>query len=278
MQTKENKPEKAENLKLHKALTIVGIVLCVILVPVLIANCTLIVKSLVNKDEVPDIGGLMPFIVVTESMDPFIKSGDIIITKDIDTEDIEPGMIISFFDPASRTGTAVVTHRVMYIIDDGDGTVSFKTAGDCNVKNSGGNAENEKGYDKKPVPAEKVIGVYTGVRIPKAGSMALFMQTTPGLILCVMVPLILLVGYDIIRRKLYEKNKEDDVAVLMAELEELRKLQNTEGKVQPEAETQTEAQSETPVEAQEEPQSETQEETQSESQTEKDEKEDQQPE
>ena len=68
---------KEPTSKLHKTLTIVGIVLCVILVPMLIVNCTLIIKSFVNKDEVPNIGGLMPLIVLTDSMYPDIKSGDI---------------------------------------------------------------------------------------------------------------------------------------------------------------------------------------------------------
>ena len=46
---------KAPEGKGHRTLTIIGIVLCVILVPILIVNCTLIVKSYVNKDEVPEV-------------------------------------------------------------------------------------------------------------------------------------------------------------------------------------------------------------------------------
>ena len=214
--------KKEGNNKSNKALTIVGIVLCALLIPILIMNCILIIKSYTNKDEVPGIGGLKPMIVLTDSMEPYIDAGDIIVAKEIATEDIQPGMVITFFDPASKTGTTVVTHRVMYIIDDGDGTVSFKTAGDYNVEKSGGNAENENGYDKLPVPAEKVIGVYSGFRIPNAGHIAMFMQTTPGLLLCIFVPLLAIVGFDIIRRRKNDKSKEKDVAGLMAELEALK--------------------------------------------------------
>ena len=53
MNKQENSP------KFHKALTIIGIVMCVILVPILIVNCTLLVKSFINKDEVPDFGGTL---------------------------------------------------------------------------------------------------------------------------------------------------------------------------------------------------------------------------
>ena len=48
------------------------------------------------------------------------------------------------------------------------------------------------------------------------------MSTTPGLIICVFCPLVLLVGYDMIRRKLYEKNNQQDTDALLAELEALR--------------------------------------------------------
>jgi len=193
----------------HKVLTIVGWVLCVILVPILIINCTLLIKSFVNKDEVPDFGGTLPLIVLTDSMYPDIKSGDLIICKSIDPENIEEGDVISFYDPAGN-GTSVVTHKVIEIINE-NGELSFRTQGINN------NTE-----DRLPVPAEKVIAEYTGIRIPGAGNFAIFMQTTTGLLVCVVLPIILFVGYDVIRRKMYEKRKGDDMAALMAELEALK--------------------------------------------------------
>ena len=50
----------------------------------------------------------------------------------------------------------------------------------------------------------------------------MFMQTTTGLIICVVLPIILLVAYDVIRRRIYEKNKKADTDALLAELEALR--------------------------------------------------------
>lgn len=193
----------------QKVLTIVGVVLCVILVPILIINVTLIVKSYVNKDEVPGIGGVKPLIVLTDSMAPKIKSGDLIICKEADADDIEKGDIISFFDPAGN-GTSVVTHRVVEVINNEDGTVSFRTRGDNN------NTE-----DKVLVPQANLVGEYKS-RIPLAGHVAMFMQTTPGLIICVILPIILLVAYDIIRRKMYDKTKQADTQALLAELERLK--------------------------------------------------------
>ena len=203
--TEERPPESSVN----KTLNIVGIVLCVILVPILLINCTLIVKSWINKDEVPSIGGVMPLIVLTDSMFPDIKSGDIIITKKIDPESVQVGDDISFFDPAGN-GTSIVTHRVIEIIEE-DGQLSFRTQGINN------NTE-----DRIAVPADKLVGKYTGTRIALAGNIALFMQTVPGLLVCVVVPIVLLVGYDMLRRKKYEKSRDTDVGALMAELEALK--------------------------------------------------------
>ena len=41
--------------KLQKIWNITGIVLCVVLIPILLINVTLIIKSFANKDEVPKI-------------------------------------------------------------------------------------------------------------------------------------------------------------------------------------------------------------------------------
>ena len=175
----------------------------------MVVNCTLIVKSWINKDEVPSIGGMMPLIVLTDSMYPDIKSGDIIICKEADAASIVVGDDISFFDPAGN-GSSIVTHRVIEIIQE-NGNISFRTKGINN------NTE-----DRVLVAAEKLVGIYTGVRLAGAGHVALFMQSTPGLIVCVVLPIILLVGYDMIRRRLYEKSKGNDMQSLMAELEALK--------------------------------------------------------
>ena len=192
----------------HRVLTIVGTVLCVILIPILLINITLIAKSFINKDEVPSIGGTLPLIVLTDSMHPEIDSGDLIICNTAEAEDIKVNDIISFFDPAGN-GTSIVTHRVIEIVEE-DGEIFFRTRGDNN------NTE-----DKELVPAENLVGVYK-MRIAGAGHIAMFMQSTAGLIICVVLPIILLVGYDIIRRRIYEKNKTEDTDALLAELEALK--------------------------------------------------------
>ena len=203
--------EQALSPKMHRALTIVGIVLCVILSLILIVNCTLIIKSFVNKDEIPDFGGVLPLIVLTDSMYPDIKSGDLIFCKTVATEEVAVGDVISFFDPAGN-GSTIVTHRVLEVTEL-SGQLAWRTKGDNN------NTE-----DRLLVTADKLVAVYEDTRLPGFGNVALFMQTTPGLIVCVVCPILLLVGYDMIRRRMYEKANKQDTDQLMKELEELRRM------------------------------------------------------
>lgn len=207
MDRKTRKNEEKSTLS-HKILSVIGAVLCVILIPVLVINLTLIAKSYINTEEVPSVGGWLPLIVLTDSMYPEIHSGDLIICHTEDAENVEVGDIIAFFDPAGN-GTSIVTHRVTEVTTE-DGGLAFRTKGDAN------NVE-----DAKLVPADKLVAVYRN-RIPNMGNVAMFMQTTQGLIVCVVCPILLLVGYDMIRRRKYEKSKKEDTDALLRELEELR--------------------------------------------------------
>ena len=194
----------------HKILTIVGIILCIILIPILIINCILIVKSY-TSDDVPSVAGTLPLIVLTDSMYPLIESGDLIICHTAEAEDIEEGDVIAFFDPAGN-GSSIVSHRVIEVTEF-NGEVAWRTKGDNN------NTE-----DRLLVTEDDLVAEYEGTRIRGAGNIALFMQTTPGLIVCVVVPLLLLVGYDVLRRKIYEKNNKQDTDALLQELEALRAM------------------------------------------------------
>ena len=202
--------EKQQASPLHKVLTVIGTVLCIILIPILIINCTLIIKSF-TSEEVPSVAGKLPLIVLTDSMYPVIESGDLIICNTAQPEEIEAGDVIAFFDPAGN-GTTIVTHRVLEVTEL-DGRTAWRTKGDNN------NTE-----DRLLVTGEKLVAVYEGTRLAGFGNVALFMQTTPGLIVCVVCPILLLVGYDMIRRRMYEKANKQDTEALMQELEELRRM------------------------------------------------------
>ena len=193
----------------HRIFTILGILLCAILAPILILNLILVIQGAVNPDEVPGIMGYKPMMVLTESMDPKIKSGDLIIIKEIDPTSLKEGDIITFFDPAGN-GHSTVTHRIETRIEDPENGLCFETKGD-----------NNNTADRLYVEAEAVVGIYL-FRIPVVANIAMFMQTVPGLIICIFVPLVAFVAYDLIRRRQFEKSQKDDKDALLAELEYLR--------------------------------------------------------
>lgn len=151
----------------HKTLTVIGTVLCVLLIPILIVNITLIIRSYTNADKVPTIGGYCPLIVLSGSMEPMIHTGDLIICKQIDAEQVKVDDVIAFFDPESNS-CSVLTHKVIEVLED-NGKLSFRTEGVAN------NTE-----DRVAVSADKLVGIYTGKRIAGSGDVAMFMQTTGG--------------------------------------------------------------------------------------------------
>ncbi len=204
--------KEASSLK-HKLGTTLGLVLCVVLLPVLAINLTLIVRSFTSPSEVPNVGGVFPLIVLTDSMYPDIQSGDLIICRAVDPESVQVGDVIAFFDPAGN-GTSIVTHSVADVVQN-DGGLAWITRGVAN------NAD-----DALPVPADKLVGAYQ-MRLPGVGDAVMFMQTPAGLIVCVACPILLLVGWDVLRRRQYEKRMRAETSLLQSELEELRAQQNS---------------------------------------------------
>jgi len=192
----------------HKAAVVFGAVICVILLPILVINITLIARSFASPNEVPSIGGIFPLIVMTDSMYPDIQGGDLIFCHTEEPENIKKGDVIAFFDPAGN-GTSIVTHTVAKVTEK-DGKPAWITRGIANNAN-----------DDAVVPAENLAGVYQ-MRLPGVGRVVMFLQTTKGLLLCVVCPILLFVAWDIFRRRRYEKRSQADTAALLRELEELR--------------------------------------------------------
>lgn len=193
---------------LQKVWTGVGAILCVIFIPLLVINITLIVKSYTNPNQVPDFMGYKPFIVLSGSMEPSIMTGDMVFVKSVDTDQLQKGDVIAF-----RSGEAVITHRITDVVQE-NGEVKFITQGDAN-----------NAADETAVSAGMVEGRYTG-RIAGLGDLAMFMQTTTGMILFVVCPLLLFVIYDLFRRKFRDKKEVSRTKELEEELERLKAEKN----------------------------------------------------
>lgn len=55
MQQTKEKPSVAS-----RVWTVIGIILCVILIPILVINCTLLIKAIPGTARVPTVGGIFP--------------------------------------------------------------------------------------------------------------------------------------------------------------------------------------------------------------------------
>ena len=104
----------------------INILIYIIIIPILIFNFTIFIKSYIKPNETPDFFGYKSFVVVSESMEPTIMTGDAIFTKNIEQQDLKINDIISF-----RQGNEIITHRIVDIVDI-DGIVNYKTKGDNN--------------------------------------------------------------------------------------------------------------------------------------------------
>lgn len=195
----------------RKILNSIGILICLFLVAIIIINGTMIVKSYIHPDKVPDFLGYKPFIVLSGSMEPTILTGDIVLIKEAVPENISENDIITF-----RTGQdadTAVTHRVTEIRVE-DGATSFLTRGDANI-----------GQDASEVTMDMLEGKYVG-RIGGIGHFAIFLQTPVGLLAFVVTPLCLFIVYDIVARNRQSRRKIEREAQLERELEALRRAAN----------------------------------------------------
>ena len=195
---------KEKNGLLQKIVGAVGIALCVVFVPLLLINVTLIVKSYTSPDKVPDFLGYKPFIVLSGSMEPSIMTGDMVFVKETDPDSLKVGDVIAY-----KSGSAVVTHRIVEVKSE-NGETRYVTQGDAN-----------NAADQSLVKPADVEGIYQR-RVAGAGNLAMFMQTTTGMILFVVCPLVLFVLWDVIRRQLESRKEVSRTKELEMELERLR--------------------------------------------------------
>ena len=195
---------KEKGALLQKIITVFSILLCVVFIPLLLVNVTLIAKSYIHPDQVPDFMGYKPFIVLSGSMEPGIMTGDMVFVKNTDTGNLQKGDVIAY-----KSGEAVITHRIIDVTTE-NGEVRYITQGDAN-----------NSPDQTSVKPSEVEGIYKG-RIAGAGKAAMFMQTTSGMIIFVVCPLILFILWDIVRRKMLDRKEVSRTRELEQELERLR--------------------------------------------------------
>lgn len=172
--------------KEHRIWNIVeNIVYYALLIPLVIITLSIVYQSIAFPDKIPNIFGYKIFMVLDNSMDESIKPGDLIFTKNIDTETLKKNDVIGF-----RNNADTVT--IYKIIDISNEQVLDKeTNENKTIKLLKMNAPENATKDLKLVNASKVEGIVTR-KIPGLGLIIYNMQKP--IVLAVIIIVILIIG------------------------------------------------------------------------------------
>jgi signal peptidase len=133
---------------------------------------------------VPFFFGIKSLTVLSGSMEPVIHVGDIVVVRQISPLDARVGDVVTFRDPTDRD--KLITHRVRKM-SVADGAVSFETKGDANTS-----------VERWKIGTDGTIGLVV-YRVPKLGYALYYVHGMLGRLLLVVVPALLLGGYEIWR-------------------------------------------------------------------------------
>ena len=117
-----------EKRKENKVFKVLKYFIYSFLIIVLCINFIIIIQSKLNKDKVPSVFGYKPFIVLSGSMQPNIKIGDLVFVKSSKVENLNVNDIVAF----KTNDNTVTTHRIIAIDTTTKGERCFITKGDSN--------------------------------------------------------------------------------------------------------------------------------------------------
>lgn len=156
--------------------------------------------------------GYKAFIVLSDSMSKTdFNAGDLVLVKEVDPATLKAGDIISYQSTNTENYGEVVTHKIRELTTDAEGNPGFVTYGTTTDQN-----------DENIVTYSFVLGKYQ-TKLPGVGKFFQFLKTTPGYIVCIFLPFLLLIlvqGVNSIR--LFRQYKKEQLAELEAEREKER--------------------------------------------------------
>lgn len=182
---------------------------------VLLAVCMMIFTIVsVNTFDHADrnLFGYKAFIVLSDSMSKTdFDAGDLVLVKEVDPSTLQVGDIISYQSTNPDNYGEIVTHKIREITTDAENNPGFITYGTTTDTN-----------DENIVTYSFVIGKYQ-TSLPGVGKFFQFLKSTPGYIVCIFLPfmiLILMQGISSIR--LFRQYKKEKVAEMQAVLDKQR--------------------------------------------------------
>ena len=148
-----------------------------------------------NADGIPSVFGKSLITIISDSMKPEFKTGDLIILNKLNPEDLanlEEGDIITFHSSQDLNGDGytgdIETHRIIKKQVDGNNTY-YTTQGD--------NREMSQ-FPDPPIRSTEVIGVFSGTKLPGVGGFIGFLSSSTGFFFFIVLPMILFFLYGLI--------------------------------------------------------------------------------
>jgi signal peptidase len=177
-----------------------NIILDVLVVAVLVISVMITIASVSSQSSgVANLFGCTLLSVQTDSMEPVIKTGDLIVGRlNADSnQEYEVGDIVTFQMLVDRS-LIYNTHRII-AKEIQNGVAYYTTQGD-----------NAAAADQGQIVSGDIISAYRGIRIPKLGIVMDYLQTQMGFFLCVLLPMIVLFCFQLggFVRNLVAYNKE----------------------------------------------------------------------
>ena len=195
-----------------KALNIIRSIFAWLMVALAVGMMIFTVISVSTFDRADrNLFGYKAFIVLSDSMSKTdFNAGDLVLVKEVDPSTLKEGDIIAYTSQNTSNYGETVTHKIRKLTTDANGDPGFVTYGTTTDTD-----------DETVVTYPYVLGKYQG-RIPKVGTFFQFLKSTPGYIVCILVPFLLLILLEGIRCiRLFRKYKAEQQAELQAERDKI---------------------------------------------------------
>ncbi len=155
--------------------------------------------------------GYKTFIVLSDSMKATdFAAGDIIFTKQVEADTLKEGDIITFISENVVNAGEIVTHKIRKVTKDDAGNPAFVTYGTTTGVD-----------DETPVTEAYLLGQYQ-FSVPKLGHFFQFLKSTPGYIICVLIPFLLLILFQAIKCfSTFRQYKREQMAEIKAEKDKI---------------------------------------------------------
>ncbi len=195
---------------MRKALHIIKNIFVYLLVALAVCMMIFTIVSVSTFDRADrSLFGYKAFIVLSDSMSKTdFDAGDLILVKEIDPSALQVGDIIAYQSTNTDNYGEIVTHKIRKLTKDAEGNPGFITYGTTTDID-----------DENIVTYSFVLGKYQS-KLPGVGKFFQFLKTTPGYIVCIFLPFLILIlvqGINSIR--LFRRYKKEQLAEMEAERE-----------------------------------------------------------